>query len=641
MKDPTNRPARSTRLVSRRRIWLFLIVGLVTIAFSAFISLFPLLSGHREVTQVTADDQSLLHVARLASALSQVQVFVEPRMANLTPASPVDLGQAALLTEAIPPLSRAVVTDLTTMRFAPAARELTTADAALAKALTGLGVIAAGQKTAATTAAISSERVAFARIWSLTADADTQLRAVRDRDLRQGMAHLDDGRATVLVVDGIAAIIGLVAAFVVGQRAHRRERNDREAARRQEYETSLQSALEMCPTEARGLRPRRPRTARLGRSARGGDARRRLEPRALPPRVHDRSRPRSSRRLRGQFATRLPCDDPAATRSSSPAAAPSTRARTSGVGRRANAPPRASPVSIGGKTVGVMHATGPDNGPPTDADVGYLELTARRASERIGMIRAFEKSETQAKTDPLTGLWNRRSLENRVHELRREGMPFAVAFGDLDRFKQVNDTHGHEAGDHALRLFARVLRDTIRPDDIAARYGGEEFVIVLPGCDTRRRNASSNGCANSSRSRRRGNRPPFTVSFGLASSIDSDTFAGVVALADTALLEAKAAGRNRVVVAARAPDAGRHHYGGGGGNRTHVKGFADLCLCHSATPPERVMVSEGLLTPFVNTASAARPPVAAPGCEPRRTSQLPRGDRYSRRFDRMSPGAKP
>ena len=66
------------------------------------------------------------------------------------------------------------------------------------------------------------------------------------------------------------------------------------------------------------------------------------------------------------------------------------------------------------------------------------------------MLRAFEKSETQARTDPLTGLWNRRSLENRINELNREGTPYALAYGDLDNFKKLNDTHGHESGDQAL-----------------------------------------------------------------------------------------------------------------------------------------------------------------------------------------------
>jgi diguanylate cyclase (GGDEF)-like protein len=214
------------------------------------------------------------------------------------------------------------------------------------------------------------------------------------------------------------------------------------------------------------------------------------------------------------------------------------------------------PMNISGKAVGVTQVIGPDGVPPTAAQVQYVEITSRRASDRIAMLRAFEKSETQASSDPLTGLWNRRSLQNRVRDLHQEGTPYGLAYADLDHFKVLNDTYGHGAGDQALRLFARVLRDSVRPSDIAARYGGEEFVIVLPDCDgptavmvlerVRERLALALTSAHV---------PAFTVSFGLASSGDAETFEDTVAVADQALLAAKAAGRNRVVVAGAAAPA--------------------------------------------------------------------------------------
>ena len=67
-------------------------------------------------------------------------------------------------------------------------------------------------------------------------------------------------------------------------------------------------------------------------------------------------------------------------------------------------------------------------------------------------------------------------------QLTTDARPYIVAYGDLDHFKQLNDVYGHDAGDRALRLFARVVRDSLRPNDIPARYGGEEFVLVIPEC---------------------------------------------------------------------------------------------------------------------------------------------------------------
>jgi diguanylate cyclase (GGDEF)-like protein len=110
--------------------------------------------------------------------------------------------------------------------------------------------------------------------------------------------------------------------------------------------------------------------------------------------------------------------------------------------------------------------------------------------------------------------------------------------------------HGHDTGDRALRLFARVLRDSVRPNDIPSRYGGEEFVAILPDCSienavvviervrTRLHAALTDGAV-----------PPFTVSFGLAESEAGLTFGETVDAADQALLRAKSAGRDRVIIA--------------------------------------------------------------------------------------------
>jgi diguanylate cyclase (GGDEF)-like protein len=205
------------------------------------------------------------------------------------------------------------------------------------------------------------------------------------------------------------------------------------------------------------------------------------------------------------------------------------------------------PVSIAGKSIAVLHAVGAEGVADPDV-VETLALVARRSGERLGSLRAFARTEAQARTDPLTGLLNRRSLEQDVQGLVEDQRPFVVAYGDVDHFKQLNDLYGHDAGDRALRLFSRVLRDCVRPTDLPARYGGEEFVVVLPEADVstavavveRFREALALALAE-------GTLPGFTVSFGVAAAVPGHAFSEAVEAADAALLVAKADGRNRVV----------------------------------------------------------------------------------------------
>ncbi len=136
-----------------------------------------------------------------------------------------------------------------------------------------------------------------------------------------------------------------------------------------------------------------------------------------------------------------------------------------------------------GRALGVLHTTGPEHDALAGEAVSQLSVLAGQAGSRIGTVRAFEKTQLQASTDGLTGLVNRRTAEKELRALMKADRPFAVAFADLDRFKQLNDTHGHEAGDRALRLFSQIVDRALRDSDVIARWGGEEFVIVLPELD--------------------------------------------------------------------------------------------------------------------------------------------------------------
>lgn len=236
-------------------------------------------------------------------------------------------------------------------------------------------------------------------------------------------------------------------------------------------------------------------------------------------------------------------------------ACPQLRARATGAdGDRCAA--TCVPVSIMGRTMGVVHLTHEARPEEDERRLLNLESIAQQVGQRIGMLRIMAETQLQASTDGLTGLLNRRSLENRLRVLRHQGTPFVFAMADLDHFKRLNDTHGHDAGDRALRLFSDVVRSSVRPADLPCRYGGEEFAIVL--VDTT--------LADATRSMERlreqlalalheGSLPAFTVSIGLAEPLPTEDLRALARRADAALYEAKEQGRNRVVAAGTAtPD---------------------------------------------------------------------------------------
>lgn len=177
-----------------------------------------------------------------------------------------------------------------------------------------------------------------------------------------------------------------------------------------------------------------------------------------------------------------------------------------------------------------------------------LPLRLLLLREQRGMMNATAVARQQAVTDPLTGLLNRRSLDEIVHSLLREQVNFSVSICDLDHFKQLNDDHGHDVGDRAIRLFANTLRSVVRNGDFVARMGGEEFVLILPdsakrnGFDVLQRARLHLGAQLSTDTL-----PTFTFSAGVADSTEESDWALLLRLADQRLLAAKRAGRDRVL----------------------------------------------------------------------------------------------
>lgn len=171
---------------------------------------------------------------------------------------------------------------------------------------------------------------------------------------------------------------------------------------------------------------------------------------------------------------------------------------------------------------------------------------------RLG--RAHADAADAARTDSLTRLPNRRSMEEsidrEISHATRHSQPLTALMVDLDRFKAVNDTFGHDAGDGVLRRTADALRAAIRGADVAGRWGGEEFLLLLPHTDR------GGGLHVADRIRAAVSEPAtvanhtvsVTASIGLAVFSDGDA-RGLISAADAALYEAKAAGRDRTVVA--------------------------------------------------------------------------------------------
>ncbi|MGE6742708.1 diguanylate cyclase [Allorhizobium pseudoryzae] len=189
-----------------------------------------------------------------------------------------------------------------------------------------------------------------------------------------------------------------------------------------------------------------------------------------------------------------------------------------------------------------------------------IGTVTRAVVNMVAEVESLMKSlRHQASSDPLTGLHNRRWLAERipVEQARaaREKSPLSAILFDLDHFKQINDRHGHDTGDHVLMAVSEAVRDSLRRYDIAARIGGEEFCLILP------RTSKQEATVIAERLRQTFEvlvvKPlphgRVTASFGVYEAASSDSMQQILLHADQALYAAKEGGRNRVFALDRTP----------------------------------------------------------------------------------------
>ncbi len=214
------------------------------------------------------------------------------------------------------------------------------------------------------------------------------------------------------------------------------------------------------------------------------------------------------------------------------------------------------PLSAQGVQLGMLYLTDDDASFLQRSDI--IEAVAEQLSMALSNLYLQERLRLQSIREPLTGLFNRRYLEEAsIREFARcsrRQVPVSLLMLDIDHFKSFNDVHGHAGGDLVLAEFGKVLQQLSRPEDIACRYGGEEFTLIMPETTleiAHERAEAIRAAVAAMRVTHLGTMlPALTVSIGVASyPADGRTPETVLRAADDALYRAKRGGRNRVEVA--------------------------------------------------------------------------------------------
>jgi diguanylate cyclase (GGDEF)-like protein len=190
-----------------------------------------------------------------------------------------------------------------------------------------------------------------------------------------------------------------------------------------------------------------------------------------------------------------------------------------------------------------------------------LENRRLRATE-YALLNSLVEADREKRVDPLTGIWNRRGLDElfdrELARVSRENIPLAVGMADIDYFKKVNDTYGHQIGDEAIKVTASLLLNNLRKTDVVGRYGGEEFLQIIPGIPSDVLPKFADKLLRDFRERAElripgGHKHRFTISIGFATltpgrgmTIDRNL---LLETADKAMYSAKSGGRDRFHIA--------------------------------------------------------------------------------------------